>query len=583
MAGGATCKHCGAILPLPDTAGRASCFSCGRTTKSRVAPPAPPYGEPGSGSIGSAPSYGDPGSGSAGSDLPPDNPFSTWTPGPGQSRPTVGAPKRSGCAMFGCLTGVIVAVVGILGSVIVFRSVSSDVGSTIDEAFEDVRPSSLYPSGSVVHALAGTEGVVVDGGGSGPVDVATAVYQPSDDTRFLARLRLGVDGDDAVQWRTDPFPPDVYAAALALTGDRLFAGVDDEVWALSASSGAVAWEATLPDVVRAGCTECFVLSGDTLLVLTADAQILAYGPGSAEPRWTRRLESTAGRFVVAGAGIAVIDHPPGQPGEMQVFVVDPATGATVSAHRPQCSDGSGPIIRTFSFTDQVYPVPGGTDLIATVSFGGGCAVRWNGATGQVVWAATVGDGTSIDRAPGLLADDRLFLTSSTGPVAVDVTTGQWTQWTSPPDLTARPLARHGPVLVTASASTRGSTRTGLMGWDVGTGQVRWQAPLPEGSELITAGAGSSEALFSGSPRSVLVSEGNQLELATFDGDSRTVSVQTIVPATGDLGAPVVSQLGSRSGTPSVRVHEAHPSSLLVSLDSRIVFVGPGGRVVQWPA
>lgn len=563
MDGGSSCKACGANLPLPDREGRAACLSCGRIARVAASPPPAP----------SAPKPS--ATGTAGST--PSGPFTTWTPSPGESQPSPAVRKGVGCASFGCLVWIVLSVAGIIAATVLVRSVSDDVRSSIDQGLGF--SSSLHPSGSTALPLTGTAGVALDGGDTQPVEVATAVYDASDDTRHLARVRLGA-ADDAVVWRTDPLPPDVYEAPLALTGDTLFAGVADEVWALSATSGAVAWKASLPDVVRPGCPDCFVQSGDTLLVRTADAQILAFGPASGEPRWSRRLASVSGRFLVTGAGLVVIDHPVDRPGEMQVLVLDPATGATVSTYRPTCDDGSG--TRDFNFTDQVYAVPGGPDLVATVSFGGGCAVRWNGATGQVVWSGPVGNGNSLDQEPGLVAGDRLFLPASTGLISVDLASGGWVEWAAPPDTVVRPLARHGSVLVTASATTRGTARHGLVGWDIASGQVRWQSALPGDGELLEVDAGSSDALFSGTPRAVLVSEGDHLAVATFDGDARTISVETIDPANGTRGAAVVSEFRSGSGTPSVRVLQARPTGLLLSLDG-IVFVGPDGAVSLWPA
>jgi outer membrane protein assembly factor BamB len=383
-----------------------------------------------------------------------------------------------------------------------------------------------------------------------------------------------------VVWQSEEFPTGVYGGALAISGETAFAAVDDELWALDIADGTLAWKASLPDVVHTSCETCFTVVGDSLIVQTADAQVLAFGTDSSEARWGHRLVSPSGSVLVAGAGLAVIDDSPDQPGARQVQVLDPATGATVSTFVPVCDDGTG--TRDLSFTDSVYALPGSPDLVATVSFGGGCAVRWNGTTGQVVWAAPVGDLGSPNRDGGLVTDTRLVVASSTGLSSIDLASGAVVAMAAPPDTSVSPVAQQGDLLVAQSATSRGTTKVGLVGYDAVSGQIRWQAPVPGDSELLQVGATSQDALFAGAPRSLLITDGGDLSLATFDGEDRTISVSAVDPATGKPGEPVVTTLPARSGTPSVLVHDVRAGGLLFTIDSKVVHVGAGGEVVSFP-
>jgi outer membrane protein assembly factor BamB len=485
-----------------------------------------------------------------------------------------------GCGSVGCLGVVLLSVVGLVASVVFAVFAAED---SVNEAF-DRASSAMGPSGSVVVPLTGLDGVVVDGGGDQPVEVASAVFDARADQRHLARVRLGspdLGRSATVVWRSEPLPNGVYEAPMALAGDVLFAGVGAEVWALSVDGGEVRWKAPLPDTVQAGCTSCFVVVGDTLVVRTNDAQVVAHQAASAEPRWTRRLESTNGSVVPSGAGLAVVDHPPGDTLSMGVTVVDPATGSTVSQHRPSCTLGSRTL--GFGFTDEVYAVPGTTDLVATVSFGGTCVVRWDGTTGEVRWTTAVDQPASLRREPALLGGGRLFLSSSDAAFVVDLETGALAALPAPPDTGIEPGAVVGDVLVATAPSTRGTPRRKLVGIDLTAMTVLWELPLVPGAAPFTADRRTADALFSGSPRIHVTAARDRALVATFDGDTGAVTLSLVDPRTGVLTTAGAVPFGSRSGIPSVQVHRATRAGILFSVDNRLVYVDEGGEVQRWPA
>lgn len=565
MDGGSLCKSCGAILPLPDLEGNAACLSCGRNH--RVATPdpepAPPRAEP---------------AGAAG--VP-------WTP---DLTVTVARPPKAGRtgSRLGCLLVVLLLVGGIgAGVVVLARSVSTDVQESLDRTF-DFNVSRLSVGGGSVLALdpAGTDGKVVDGAGTAR-EVAAVVYDGEHDTRFVARLPLtaGDDTPDPV-WSSDPFPSGTTDAALAQIGDTLLVGVDDEVWALDAGTGVRAWTAPLPDKVAAGCHTCFTVFADTLVVVTADDQALAFGAASASPRWTRRLVSPAARVVVSPAGVVVADEDPAKPGSELVSVLDPASGSVRSAVTPTCPTRDGGFPFTMNFADGLVAVPGTSDLVASVSFGSSCLVRWDGSTGQIRWTSFVEAGGALEDDQALVTADRVFVPTADGAMlSVDLATGSFTRLALPADVDAKPAAVSGTVLVAETTTTRGTARGGLAAWDLATGQAAWQVAMPEESKPFTDRLlASSESLFPGSPLSAVVAEGAELRLITFSGDTYTASVRTVDPATGALGQPVSRSFGDGPGIPSLDVHQVTPSGLLVTADQGVLFLpaAADGQVVGWP-
>ena len=572
MDGGSLCKSCGAILPLPDMDGHAACLSCGRNHRIATPDPQPAPTPPRSERFDPT---------GAGDDGVP------WTPDLTISVAKV--PKRTRTASgLGCLLSVLLLIGGISAAIVVFaRSVSTDVKESLDRAF-DVDVSRLtLGSGAVLELdAAGADGKVVDGA-SAVTEVAAVVYDPQENARFVARLPLtqGRDTPDPV-WSSDLFPTNVYDASLAQIGDTVLLGVADEVWALDAATGARSWTAPLPDKVSAGCATCFAVFDDTLVVVTEDDQVHAYGTASATPRWTRRLESPSARVVESDAGVVVSDQDPAKPGTQLITVLDPASGAPRSALSPTCPGRDGGFPTTMNFADSVLAVPGSPDLVGSISFGGTCLVRWDGTTGQVRWTTTAEAGGSLDDDDALITADRLFAPTADGAMlSVDLATGGSTRLALPPDVTAVPVAVSGSLLVAETTTTRGTTRGGLAAWDLGTGQAVWQSAMPDGSKPFSDRlAGSSESLFPDSPLSTVVAVGTELRLATFSGDTYTASLRTIDPATGALGEPRSWSFGDGPGTPSLRLHRVTPEGMLITADSGLLFLpfAADAQPVGWP-
>ena len=261
-----------------------------------------------------------------------------------------------------------------------------------------------------------------------------------------------------------------------------------------------------------------------------------------------------------------------------MVVLDAASGAEVSSFEPTC--GTGSFVGSFNFTDQVYAIAGSTDLLATVSAMDGCALRWNASTGQVLWTTQLEGANLRDR--GLLTDDRFYTSSRAGIRAVDLASGSVLDMAAPPDAEAVPLFRAGGLLVAESTTSRGTARPGLAAYDAATGELRWRFDLPGGGELLAIGDRSSDALFGDDGRSVAFEADGGVVVATFAGESRTITIRKVDPASGVLGEATTSQLPSRPGTPSVTIHSADATGLLFTMDNKIVHLPLDGSPVRWP-
>ena len=97
----------------------------------------------------------------------------------------------------------------------------------------------------------------------------------------------------------------------------------------------------------------------------------------------------------------------------------------------------------------------------------------------------------------------------------------------------------GRTLVALTVTTRGTPRGGLAGWDLASGERTWaNASLGAAQPVSTGPYHSSDALFDGSPRSLVVPFDGGLNVFVFEGTNRTFSVAPLDLATGELGAGV---------------------------------------------
>lgn len=552
MGSASLCEGCGAVLPLADMEGKVVCPACGRATKEQKAPPA--AGAPGSITIDFT------GLGKAVEDAAK---IGTSFP----SYPTAKTVKRgiAFSSAVGCLVPLIVLAVTGAIAFSAFRNGTD----TIKKSFGITSPGLSPSSGTSLQLPA-------EGGGVG--DVIALGYDPKANERRVGRFRVAGE-DSKVVWQTGPMGSSVYSVSLARAGANVFVAGGDSLRMVDLATGTQRWEASLPDKVSPSCAECFVAVGDGVVVRTDDATVAAYGPGSAEPRWSRHLAAANGTMVVTEAGVVVVDDAPAPARGQVATVLEAATGKVRSSYAPRCpgTEATSPF-GGLSSGDLLRGVPGTSDLLAVVTFGSTCVVRWDGATGAVRWASPFELPGSVQKDDTVVSAQLLaFGTTANEVRRVDLATGQVGSLALPADVSARPLRVSGSMLVGETTSTRGSTKGGLVGWDLRTGAVAWQVPMPSGSQSVSRSVNGSDALFDGQPRSVLVATDTGLALVTFDGADRTYVVRTLDAATGKLSGGTPASFGSGSGTPSLEVEGVVANRLFAFLDSDLVVIPLDGK------
>lgn len=591
MAESGVCATCGASLPGADALGLITCPGCGGVTKlagsspsldvadasapgpdpgTPVMPPlqgwpAPPVAAPAPGGQWAAPP------GVAGA--PPSAPPTTPPRAKGKSR----SPKDSDAAKTGRRIGCAIAPfvgVAIFGAIIFGAVRSCDVDSVTSSFKEFAFDSSQL-------TLSGSGTVLPATGDRADVVMVLQDTEDSETTRHVARISFTGD-QSKLEWQSEALGDDTYRAEVALVADTLFAGVDDQVYALDPATGKTKWTATLRDKLSPGCDRCFASVGGRLVVRTTDAYVTAYGTRSSESLWERRLNSTSGSMSVAGGRLFIVDDPEDSEAITPVAMVDPASGRSIRTTAPRCpKSGETPWELEMSAGDEVLPVPGSRDVMAAFGFGDGCVVRWDPATGVQKWTSRLNgmSGPGSDKA--VVGSQDLVLGGSGGPlVTVYLPNGKARELETPGDLTAQPSQIVGRQLVALTVTTRGTPKGGLAAWDLATGERTWaNASLGTAQPVSNGSSHSSDALFDGTPRSLLVPVGKGLNVFVFEGTERTFTVAPIDLATGELGPEVRRAFLTRydSGTPSLTIEGRSADRLVVSIDNLLQTIPVSGR------
>jgi len=272
-----------------------------------------------------------------------------------------------------------------------------------------------------------------------------------------------------------------------------------------------------------------------------------------------------------------------------VLLVDPASGKTIRATTPRCPKSADtPWDLATSAGDQVRGVPGGQDVYAVFGFGDTCVARWNPANGAIRWTSRLTGLGSYDEDEIVDSEQDLVLgTNGNVVVAVDLTTGKAKQLEVTGDVVATPSQIVGRTLVALTVTTRGTPKGGLAAWNLASGERRWaNASLGTAVPVSRGSNQPSDALFDGTPRSLLVPAGDGLNAFVFEGTDRTFSVSPVDLETGQLGTEVRRGFATRydSGTVSLTVEGQDGDRLVVSIDNLLQTLPVSGRgdIVTFP-
>jgi outer membrane protein assembly factor BamB len=593
-----TCDACGADLPKPDDKGFVRCESCGRVTQVEVPKPEADAGDIDiqSGGFhisikGGAQAFGSP--------TASTTDFTTTD----FTSPIVTVPTSSGGRKLGCIFAIICVLIGPVIAIIAIIGTTHKVKSAIDSVRQK---ADIGTSSSNVFALGGDTVPLVDPAAKTPShDVGALIqdYFDNDSHRYVGRLHIA-DGKITQVWRSDPeLPNDTSSLQVALTGDTVFAGFDDHLWALDAKTGKRIWTTELSDKITTSCDQCFQIVQGKLIVRTADANLTAFSPKGGEPIWQQLLVSAqAEPQVVHGRLLVLDDAPDKHRGGAAVRTLDPATGHTMRRFQPACAkDGKDPFApETGSFDDydryfagaglDMYEVPGTDDIVIAFASGDGCAVRWNGKTNKLVWRTFLEGASSVNQEDILVsARHMVFTTTSEALVDINLSTGKGQLITKDVDKDTQPHQIIGNLLLADIKTNRGTTRSiGMEAFNLDTGKKAWIVNVPHRAQPASRGRyRSSDTIYDDdSVRFVLAptAEGARVLVFTGEKSGHTYSDQSLNLTNGILGPDKGgTYVSHETGSVTLYVEQIAKDHLLINV-SNILQVIPlgGGKIATYP-
>ena len=419
-------------------------------------------------------------------------------------------------------------------------------------------------------------------GSPGAPDLLAVIQDETGTTaRYLSRFTVGPKAMTQV-WRGTPaLPADTSSVTATRSGNIIYAGVGNHLWAVSATTGKQIWAAALSDKVDSSCDQCVSVVQGVVVVRTADAYLTAFGPTKAEPLWRSRLNSQSAQAQVLENRLVVLDNGPNPGDQSAVRTLDPKSGRTVSTFAPQCTSADGSTTFGASSGNTIHAVPGSNDLVVAFAEGDGCVVRWNAVTNTVVWRALLeGAGSLQDSSTVVGAHDMVVANDSNVMAAIQLDNGSPKLLPVESDTTAIPSQIVGRVLIADTTTSRGTTKGGLEAWGLGSGKRLWSIDAPNGAQhTSTSTAHESDALFTSSPRYYLAVTGTKARLLVFQSDTANhlYSDQSLDLTTGVLGPDKGGTYKFPDpGTPSMTVEAIASGHLLISVDTLVEAIPLGG-------
>ena len=486
------CDHCGAPLPPADESGTRQCTFC--KTVFRAPTPKPPP-----------------------TATPPQS--LVFTPA-AEFDPVNESSGKGGCGLGGLI--VLIVIVAAIG--IPIFAIAKDGGFDVSTpmSFADVSPA-LLP-----------------GEPSGPAAFVTIASRYDSDRSASVYTLVKSDGVAADPvWSTDLDGVASGERTLLTDGTSVFVAIDRTVTAVSASSGAITWKATLTDAIQFNvCEGCFQLHGTALVVLTADGNLQAFDVATGAALWSKLLEDTPDTLYDTGPHVVVLD---GTAGEYVLVTLDPATGAEVARFVPVCVDPESPSFSTELSTSSTLLASGTPDRIWVLDGSSPtCIQQYDVTTGTMVSQAVTDDESgSLSSSPILLETPLgLVITSYQTLGLVDPTGTTYRQIVTGDDTDLAPVGATATAIIVNATNRRGTASTSVRAIDPNTGATFWDAPMGTAIAVepdVAQPAGFQETSISQGGTYVARVDGGAVRILTmreFGDDSQQLILDSLDATTG---------------------------------------------------
>lgn len=549
------CGRCGAMLPMPDTEGRVSCLSCGRTMK--VSAPVGPM------NFGSSPQAF-----TGSSPVPPPK-----QPGPGYAvRPLVRSRKPSWARRM---------IIRILVALFVLGLATTLLRDGSDDASAPAEPELTSSAGSTV---------LLPSVGS-TTERLSVVFDTESRRHVVARYDTAAQAPDGGEliWRSEPLPRDGRDVSYAIDGNDLYVATQSAVWKLDVTTGLRQWERQLPDLVPRGCADCFSVIDGQLVAQTIDGNVVALSPTTGEELWRRRFEDPGGAVTVANGYLLVVDKS-AEADAATVYWLDPATGSEQSGQVLRCEFDDSPLDPAAGVSTKVFAVPESDDVVAF--FGFGCIMRWSVETNEIEWQRPWELGPQTYGSRPVLSPSHMVVADAGGnAVVVDLDDGDLRPLEPVADQRLVPWRIDGTTVVAGTESQRGTAKAGLAAWDAETGRQTWVQTSSDSSSLVDDTVFAAN-LTSGQVQWILVKpddeqDDDQPTVVAVDPEAHTATIDTIDPATGETVRSVEVGYRYNSGSLAegwVSVEDQRDGVIALQLENLLQVIDlRSGELVGWRA
>ena len=392
------------------------------------------------------------------------------------------SPARSGGSRLGCIVGVAIAVLVVIGVPALVLSTSPAGALMVGQLLAGHVQQALGNASTIGSNILLRSGTVVAGVNDSPAEALMLTTQYLV-TRGSQEQRL-VDVSTATRqllWQTAPLSADLNSSPILASADAVIIVDGQKLLAFHRTDGTAAWQATLTDKLPSSCQGCLQLVGNQVAAFTADGNLQVLDAGTGKLQWQATAKAGSPRALYhLGQRVAFLDQDAQSNGIVRVF--DLATGkATIVA--PECQSSEPKPVRP-DWTMALVVAPTGTDFYLDFGSFARCAQRYDAKTLKLVWSTTLPDtfAATLGLNPAFSADT-VYMAYESNVAAYALAGGAARMVMANPDYQFQMLGTHGSDVLLQAIRQRGTKRYEIWAINGGAGQTHWKFDLGENPPL----------------------------------------------------------------------------------------------------
>jgi outer membrane protein assembly factor BamB len=185
-------------------------------------------------------------------------------------------------------------------------------------------------------------------------------------------------------WRSPPLSDRTAEWGVASDAQRVYIADGADLLTLDRQSGKLLWQTSLANNLQSSCpaqAACLQAVGGHVVALTRDGTLQAFAGATGAPLWSRRLDSTPRRLMVAQNEVLVFDTDAAN--GVVVMVLEGAPGDVQTTIIPTCDDTN--FHTRAAISDEFLLSPSADALIVLGSGSYACAWRFGLPEGSEQW------------------------------------------------------------------------------------------------------------------------------------------------------------------------------------------------------